>query len=92
MNIELDNSTVATAGHACGPSEGENCGTSEQAVLSVPKLKPTLERLERELVIEALEQSRGNQTRAARLLGITDRIMGLRIRKYGLDPWRFRET
>jgi DNA-binding NtrC family response regulator len=45
---------------------------------------------ERELILDALKNFRGNMTRAAKALGITERIMGLRVKKYGIDPRRFR--
>ncbi|GAB4318507.1 MAG: sigma-54-dependent Fis family transcriptional regulator [Candidatus Sumerlaeia bacterium] len=54
------------------------------------KLKPALENLERELIVEALKSHAGNMAKAARQLGITERIMGLRVRKYRIDPRRFR--
>ncbi len=48
-----------------------------------------LESIERELLIEALKSSRGNMAKAARSLNISERRMGLRINKYGIDPKRF---
>jgi Nif-specific regulatory protein len=53
-------------------------------------LEAALEGFERELIIEALKSARGNKAKAARALGITERIMGLRVAKYGIDPRRFR--
>jgi Nif-specific regulatory protein len=53
-------------------------------------LRATLERVERELIGEALKSSRGNMAGAAEALGITERIMGLRVRKYRIQPKRFR--
>jgi Nif-specific regulatory protein len=53
-------------------------------------LKDSLDALERELIIEALKNSRGNKAKAARALGITERLMGLRVKKHGIDPKRFR--
>jgi two-component system response regulator AtoC len=44
------------------------------------------EELERELVRQALERARGNQTRAARLLGMTRDQIRYRIQKFGLEP------
>jgi Nif-specific regulatory protein len=52
-------------------------------------LDESLESVERELLNEALKSSRGNMAKAARLLGITERRMGLRVQKYGIDPKRF---
>lgn len=43
-----------------------------------------LEELERELVVQALDRSRGNQTRAAALLGIHRDQIRYRIEKFGL--------
>jgi len=53
-------------------------------------LKAQLQRLEHELVLDALKTSRGNMAAAARELQITERIMGLRVDKYGIDPTRFK--
>jgi Nif-specific regulatory protein len=53
-------------------------------------LVETLESLERELITEALKNSRGNKAKAARALGISERLMGLRVKKYAINPRRFR--
>ncbi|MBN1835530.1 MAG: sigma 54-interacting transcriptional regulator [Spirochaetales bacterium] len=53
-------------------------------------LENTLENVERELLLDALKSTRGNMAKAARTLGISERIMGLRVRKYEIDPRRFR--
>ncbi len=55
-------------------------------------LESALSSLERELVVDALKTTRGNQAAAARKLGITDRKLRLRVDKYGIDPSRFRES
>ncbi|MCH7487124.1 MAG: hypothetical protein IIC04_09070, partial [Proteobacteria bacterium] len=39
---------------------------------------------EKELIIDALKLSKGNRAAAARQLGLTERIMGLRVDKHGL--------
>jgi len=54
------------------------------------RLAGALEAVERELILEALKSSRGNMVKAAKSLGISERVMGLRVRKYGIDIWRFR--
>jgi len=46
--------------------------------------------VERELLLDALKSYRGNMAKAAAALGSSERIMGLRVRKYGIDIWRFR--
>ena len=54
------------------------------------RLETTLAEVERELILDALKSARGNMSKAARLLGVSERIMGLRVRKYRLSPTRFR--
>jgi Nif-specific regulatory protein len=44
-----------------------------------------LDALERELIVDALKVNKGNRAAAARQLGITERIMGLRVQKHGLE-------
>ena len=53
-------------------------------------LQSMVARVERELIEEALKWARGNLAAAGRRLGATERIMGLRVRKYRIDPGRFR--
>jgi Nif-specific regulatory protein len=45
---------------------------------------------EKDLITDALKSARGNQARAARLLETTERIVGYKVRKYGIDYSRFR--
>jgi Nif-specific regulatory protein len=47
-------------------------------------LKEVMESVERELIAGELERTRGNVSRAAASLGISERVMGLRAAKYGL--------
>lgn len=54
------------------------------------RLETALENVELELILDALKSSRGNMAKAARGLGISERIMGLRVNRYGIDPKRFR--
>jgi Nif-specific regulatory protein len=46
---------------------------------------PSLENMEKTVVIEALRRAGGIQHRAARELGITPRQMGYRVKKFGLE-------
>jgi Nif-specific regulatory protein len=55
------------------------------------RLEDRLDSLEYEMLVEALKASRGNVTQAARELGLTKRIMGLRLKKYELDYRPFRQ-
>jgi Nif-specific regulatory protein len=45
---------------------------------------------EKDLIQDGLKTARGNRAQAARLLDTTERIIGYKIRKYGIDPRRFR--
>ena len=53
-------------------------------------LKAKLEQVEEEILLEALRSMRGNRAKAAKVLGITERIIGLRIKKYRIDCRQFR--
>ena len=55
-------------------------------------LPEALDNLERELLLDALKSTKGNMAKAAKLLGITERIMGLRVEKHGVDSKVFRST
>jgi Nif-specific regulatory protein len=74
-------------GHHLPPSlqTAEFTGTSSKETL-----EEAMARVERELLVEALKNARGNKARAARDLGITERIMGLRVEKHGIEPRQYR--
>ena len=55
------------------------------------RLADRLDSLEYEMLVEALKASHGNITQAARELGLTKRIMGLRLKKFELDYRTFRQ-
>jgi two-component system NtrC family response regulator len=43
---------------------------------------------ERQLIVEALQAADGIQTRAARQLGMSERHLRYKLKKYGLDATR----
>ena len=47
-------------------------------------LKEKVKGLEREAIISALKECNGVRSRAARMLGITERMIGYKIKKYGI--------
>jgi len=49
-------------------------------------LTEIIENKERELIIDALKKSLGFQRSAAKELGITERILGYKLKKYGIRP------
>ncbi len=56
------------------------------------RLADRLDSLEYEMLVEALKASQGNMTQAARELGLTKRVMGLRLKKFELDYRTFRKS
>lgn len=76
-----------------GPEAGEpasdslphpNVSSDPAALFRLPQTGISLEDLERSLLVQALEQSRQNQTKAANLLGITRHTFRYRLEKFGL--------
>ena len=64
-------------------AEGSDTGTRmglEQAVGA----------FEKEMIQDVLKTARGNRARAARMLDTTERILGYKVKKYGIDCQRFR--
>ncbi len=59
----------------------ESARTNERTLLPV-----AVENLEREIIIEALKLHKGHQGKAAADIGITERIMGYKIKKYAIEP------
>jgi len=53
-------------------------------------LQQKLDSIENEMIIEALKRTKGNMSRAAAQLGLSDRIMGLRVKKFNIDYRKFR--
>ncbi len=53
-------------------------------------LATAVEIYERELIIEALKQTNGNQTKAADFLDTSLRIINYKIHNYGIDPKKFK--
>ena len=74
-------------GHHLPPTlqTAEATGTGHRGTL-----QDELDRIERELILDALKSSRGNMAKAAADLGLTERIMGLRVKKFNIDYRRFR--
>ncbi len=70
-------------GHHLPPSlqSAESTGTSIHETL-----EDAVAKLEKELILDALKSTKGNRAKAARILGLTERKMGLRINKYSLMP------
>ena len=72
--------TITSADH-------DDTGTADQVGGGAHDLKRVLEEHERDLILTALHDSHGNKAKAARALGITERLMGIRVKRLGID-WR----
>ena len=68
--------------------EGEDAAVAGQAAnnasMTIPVGSMTLEEMEREAIVRALEQVGHNQVRAAKLLGISRDTLRYRMKKFGL--------
>ena len=54
--------------------------------LKLPDEGISLEEIEKEIIVQALEKHQGNQTRAARYLNISRKTLIYRMEKFGLMP------
>jgi Nif-specific regulatory protein len=74
-------------GHHLPPTlqSAESTGTELHSTLD-----EALDNLESELIQDALKSTKGNMAKAARFLGVTERVMGLRVAKHGLDPKQYK--
>jgi Nif-specific regulatory protein len=68
--------------------------TLQTAEVSGTETRVTLESavaaFERDLIQDSLKSTRGNIAKAAKMLDSTERILGYKIKKYGIDTIRFR--
>lgn len=65
---------------------GKESGTVPQGKLNV-----LLSNVEKDAMIDALKATNGNMAKAAKVLGITERVMGLRMIKHNVQAQRFKQ-
>jgi Nif-specific regulatory protein len=53
-------------------------------------LESAVEAYERDIIQDALKTTRGNRKKAAKMLDTTERIVGYKVKRYGIDCDRFR--
>lgn len=83
MITEVDlPANIMCAGEAASPEQSECTAVSED-------LGGQVQQLERRQILQALKGTGGNQQKASRILGITPRQLGYRIRKYDIPLRRF---
>jgi two-component system NtrC family response regulator len=49
-----------------------------------PSIRDAVERLERDLITRSLADANGSQSEAARRLGISERVLRYKMKKYGI--------
>jgi Nif-specific regulatory protein len=55
-------------------------------------LSASVENFEKDLIIEGLKKNRGNQTKTAKHLDTSLRIINYKIHQYNIDPKKFKIT
>jgi Nif-specific regulatory protein len=55
-------------------------------------LEAVLDKVEKQMLHDTLIGTKGNMVKAAETLGITERMMGIRIKKYEIDPKRYKKA
>ncbi|MCH8476086.1 MAG: sigma 54-interacting transcriptional regulator [Opitutales bacterium] len=73
--------------HHLPPTLQKKTITEEREELT---LADAIDALEREMIVDALKATHSNMAEAARRLGLTERKMGLRVKKYHIELDRFR--
>ena len=69
--------------HQATPPNQLSSGSFSPADLTQP-LPDAVSSMEKKMIQEALSQTKGNQRKAAQLLGITERMLGYKVKTYGL--------
>jgi Nif-specific regulatory protein len=82
-----DTSTITSVHLPPTLQSAESVGSSSGRPLSFGQ---AVENFERDLIIEALKQCNGNQTKAAERLETSLRIINYKIHNYGIDPRQYK--
>jgi len=70
------------------PASLQTAATSE--TMQSGTLDIILGKMEKQIIIDALISTKGNGAKAAELLGVTERMMGIRLKKYEIEAKRFK--
>ena len=85
--VSKDESRGTSAGGAAAVAMPSDIGDIAQALFQIARRDPKLKLipfLEREMVIQALKETKGNQVQSAKLLGITRATLRKRVEKFGI--------
>jgi Nif-specific regulatory protein len=67
--------------------------TAEESGTAIDvSLEKATEAFEKDILQDALKSARGNRAKAARILSTTGRVFNYKVRKYGIDWRRFRDS
>ena len=80
--VVLARNELVTTGEITGSLAVQS--SEKEMEMSRLNLTEQVEQLEKKLVLRALDQTKGNQTQAANLLGISERNLRYRLNKWGL--------
>lgn len=73
------------------PTLQTSCVTEGRRCLDAPlSLTTTVENFEKELIIEGLKKKNGNQTKTAKYLDTSLRIINYKIHQYNIDPKKYK--
>ncbi|MCF8023967.1 MAG: nif-specific transcriptional activator NifA [Desulfobacteraceae bacterium] len=61
----------------------------ESGTLPSQTMEEAVEKLEREMIIDALKHTKGNMSQASQTLGTTLRKISYKVNKYGIDPKQY---
>jgi two-component system, NtrC family, response regulator AtoC len=85
FSVTQPHAGVTAFERASSPTAGETLpGGRRLPSLTIPEGGTSLEEIERSMVMLALEQARGNQTQASRLLDISRDALRYKMKKFGL--------
>jgi DNA-binding NtrC family response regulator len=84
----IERAVVITRGEVVSsrdlPFSGSSLGDAKSEMPATQSLKTSLERLEHQMIKDAMTQTENHQSRAAGLLGISERTLRYKLKKYGL--------
>ncbi|AQQ09225.1 Transcriptional regulatory protein ZraR [Sedimentisphaera cyanobacteriorum] len=81
--VLLCNEEVIRSEHLPPSLQFEEAAAHKTPGRTLPEM---VENFEREMIVDALKKNRGQQRKAAQQLGLTERMMGYKIKKYNIYP------
>ena len=75
-----------------GPKRIDGSGSQGALTVTIPPAGATLEEIERAIFLKTLMLANGNQSRAARILGLRESTLRFRLRKLGIASRRVRSA